>query len=296
MVLLLAGCATSDPYSVQGGKDPGATVQGTSSLETWIPFYDTSSTIESVDDKSVGMATSQLLLPAGHHVFKVSCRVRGALDETYIGSQTLPLDLVAGHQYKFVPEDPSEGSAVESNLALLNRRPSELQKFLLGASRECSSYAYDLSGGGRPYQELLLVTEPVAADWTQVADSRDSGHELRRFTTGAAWETTPMGVESESWSRVMYGADAHALYSAQSGKQTAACPTFKALLLADSPDDFTYELDGSSCPGYGKVELGRYLVDAYGIHRAAVLLAQTPAAPDQDAWLNALKAAKPVQP
>ena len=157
--LLLAGCATSNPYGAQDGKDATATVQGTSTLETWVPFYDTSSTIEEVDGKPVGMATSKVVLPVGSHAFKVSCRVKGALDETYNGSQTLSLDLVAGHQYKFVPQDPSEGSGTET-AALLGAHPSELQKFLLGVSRDCTSYAYDLTDGSRPGQGPVKPAQP----------------------------------------------------------------------------------------------------------------------------------------
>jgi hypothetical protein len=158
LVLFLAGCATADPYG-QTGKDATATVQGTSTLETWIPFFDTSATIEAVDDKSMGMATSKVSLPAGHHVFKVSCRVKGALDETYNGSQTLALDLVAGHHYKFVPEDPSEGSGTQT-VALMGGHASELEKFLLEMSRDCTSYAYDLTDGSRPQQQLVEATQP----------------------------------------------------------------------------------------------------------------------------------------
>ena len=158
VTLLLAACATADPYG-QAGKDATATVQGTSNLETWIPFYDTSSTIDTVDDKPVGMASSTVLLPAGRHAFKVSCQVKGALDEIYTGSQTLSMDLVAGHQYKFVPQDPSEGSLTHT-AALLDVHPSELEKFVLGMSRNCTSYAYDLTTGSRPDQQLVGPVQP----------------------------------------------------------------------------------------------------------------------------------------
>lgn len=296
LALLLGGCATSDPYSLDG-KDGVATVQGTSSLEQLIPLLDSGVTIEAVDSQPLKMTESQVILPAGPHSFLVSCHIDGQLGEHYTGLQEIGLDLVAGHTYKFVTEDPSAGSKAENNLALLHMLkgsgPGENEKALIAAGKGCESFAYDRSYDRHAYPDVVTLVPPRdPEDWKEERSGQRAGYQWRKlYDSNVGEQDAKDSVETEYWSRLMFADDAHARYQERLTKIQKDCPGATLSVLADTPAGLDYELDHAGCQDQPAVELGRFLGDARGLHRIAVLFKAMPSAAERDGWRKALDAA-----
>ena len=297
LLLLLAGCATSNPYGVQD-KDATATVQGTSSLEGWIPLMNSGVTIQAVDSQALKMDESQVVLPPGPHSFVVSCSIDGQNGAHYAGQQEISLNLVAGHSYKFVTEDPSAGSTSDGGAALLQAlvhtvAPGDRDLLSTGASDRCESFAYDRSYDKNAYPAIVALAPPVDADdWKERRTGQRAGYQWRQLydsdvDDGAAKES----VDSEYWSRLMFTDDVHARYQERLAKARKDCDQASISVIADTPAGLDYELDMPGCLDKPPVELGRFLSDDYGIHRVAVMFKAAPSAADRQAWLKALDAA-----
>ena len=297
LTLLLAACATSNPYAVDGGADTNATVQGTSYLEHLVPFMESGVIIQAVDGKPLAMDESKVLLPPGQHSFVVTCHVKGKLGETYSGQQDATFTLAGGHAYKFVTEDPNADSKAENNLSLLhmltNTNAGSTEQDDLGSSKDCESFAYDLTYDSHPYPAVVALVPPMDSDdWKEKASGKRSGYWWRRIYDKDVDEAdAPAYVETEYWSRFAFTDDAHSRYQDRLADIHKDCPSVQTSVISDTPAGLDYELDTPGCKDKPQMELGRYLSDDHGLHRVAVLIKPAPSASDKAAWLKTLDSA-----
>jgi hypothetical protein len=297
LAAVLAACATSNPYAVAGSADANATVEGTSHLEHLLPFMESGVIIQSVDGKPLALDESKVVLPPGHHSFAVTCHVKGKLGEVYSGKQAASFDLAAGHAYKFVTEDPSADSKAENNLSLLhvftNTTAGSAEQGDLAATKDCASFAYDLTYDSHPYPAVVALVPPVdSGDWKEQNSGKRSGYWWRRiYDNDMSEDAPPEYVETEYWSRFAFTEDAHARYQDRLIQARKDCSSAEISVISDMPAGLDYELDMPDCKGEPQVELGRYLGDDHGLHRVAVLIKLAPSATDKAAWLKTLDSA-----
>lgn len=297
---LLAACATATPYPLPNGPADAGLVQGTSLTDFLAHVAENTTSIEEVDDKPLKATENSVILPPGHHSFKVRCTATdqvpsstspGQTDtESYSGTWNLAFDVEAGHQYQFASDPPASGFG------------------------DCVAYVYDSTSGRGPNSEIATVTldgkqyspimflkldsetiqgytrAVVLVDGSYLGTLWDSlfvrGKE--GYFSGGGWQQL---ADFTSWTKLTFTEDADGQFQVLLEDIKQECPGIQVTVISESPDDVTYEFEEASKCVYrsGLSQMGRFLTGPLAVHHVELSSAATLQAADKARWIQALK-------
>lgn len=290
ITLLLAACATAQPFQVSGGQQGNALVEGDSGALSWLPGNHNLVSIETVNGKKVGASESQVLLPPGKYTFNLHCEIDTTMFGTqfYPGDQNLALDVEAGHIYKFIAELAHHTRSGDS----FSTKMYNNEQF-----NSCTAFAYDATGGVGPYPETVHVVNPSNAGSQWKGNGKAyGGHSIQDWVPelqdGNNWNEM---LEIEYWSKLMFPQTADELFHSRIASAMKQCPGTKLTVISENDNDISFELENPGCTA-NKVhtQLSRFMTGQYGVYEVGYLSVNPITATDKTAWLQALNNATTV--
>ncbi len=288
-ILVLAACATAQPFQVSGGPQNNALVEGDSGAMSWLPGGHNLVFIESINGKKIGASESQVLLPPGKYTFGLQCEIDFIVfgTQTFMGNQNLAFNVEAGHTYKFMAELAKQ--TVQGNSIFAKTYNDE-------KANSCIAFVYDATGSKGPYPETVHVVPPHDPSGWKGSGKAYAGHSIQDWLLNGEDENHwNQMIEIEFWSNLMYPESADQLYHARIADAEKQCPGTQSTRISESTNDFIFELQNSGCAASAaRFQLSRFMTGKYGVYEVSYLSSNPVTEGEIAAWLKVLQNANIV--